>query len=126
NGSKYYPQDNGSGIKISAGESIDYIYINVAGTTNADGLVFKPQLEVGKVKTDFEPNQEPQVKTATEGGTVSGITSVSPNMTLISTNENVVINAEYISKNSNADTEKIAKLNEAFANAKAVIQKLRM
>lgn len=137
-GGNTYPKDFGNGVVIEKGQKIIYIYINVAKDYKiTEPIVFKPQLEVGTewvlqnnkkvyVKTDFEPYKEPQNITAVADGTVKGITSASPNMTLISTNENVVINADYISKNSNADTEKITELNEAFANAKAILQELRV
>lgn len=58
------------------------------------------QLEVGVSKTTFEPYKEPQTATANADGTVEGLTSVSPNMTVFSNTEGVVINLEY-----NADTK---------------------
>lgn len=53
------------------------------------------QLEIGTTATDYEPYKEPQTATANADGTVEGLTSVSPNMTLVSDTERVVINLEY-------------------------------
>ena len=126
-GGNTYPKDFGNGVVIEKGQKIIYIYINVVKDYKiTEPIVFKPQLEFGTKKTDFEPYKEPQTETAIADGTVNGVKSVSPNMTLIADNDGVIINAKYINTSSNADTEKITALNEAFANAKAIIQELRV
>lgn len=53
------------------------------------------QIEVGSKSTSFEEFKGKQTAAATADGTVEGLTTVSPNMTLLSDNAGVVINAEY-------------------------------
>lgn len=55
---------------------------------------FYPQVEAGISSTEYQPYIEPQVVTANADGTVSGIFSVSPTMTFISS-EDVTINVTY-------------------------------
>lgn len=122
-GGNTYPKDFGNGVVIEKGQKIIYIYINVVKDYKiTEPIVFKPQLEVGTVKTDFEPYKEPQTKTADKEGNALGLKSVAPNMTLTTDTEGVIINAKYINTSSNADTKKIKALNEAFENAKAVLK----
>ena len=59
------------------------------------------QLEVGNVVTDFEEHKGVQTLTPNADGTVEGITSLSPTMTLLTDTEDVVIHCEY-----NRDTNK--------------------
>lgn len=54
------------------------------------------QLEVGATATEYEPYIEPTTYTANADGTVEGVTSISPNMTLLTNNSDVVINANYL------------------------------
>ena len=54
-GSYSYPQDYGSGTTIEAGNIIEYIYISINADTNMEGLVFKPQLEIGTKATTYTP-----------------------------------------------------------------------
>lgn len=53
------------------------------------------QIEVGSKSTAFEEYKSKQTATAAADGTVEGLTTVSPSMTLWSDNAGVVINAEY-------------------------------
>lgn len=53
------------------------------------------QIEVGSTSTAFEEYKGKQTKTANADGTVKGITSIAPNMTLLTDTEGVVINANY-------------------------------
>ena len=74
------------------------------------------QLEVGSTATDYEPYIEPQTVTANADGTVDGLTSISPNMTIMSDTEGVVIDMTY-----NADTKmyidnKLAEISTAIVN----------
>lgn len=71
------------------------IRIRVRPGTVVNGLVFKPQLELGKTATTYELYKEPQTAIANADGIVEGLTSLSPNMTLISDTEGVVINCGY-------------------------------
>jgi hypothetical protein len=53
------------------------------------------QVELGTVATEFEPYKSYLTATASADGTVEGLTSLSPNMTLVSDTEGVTINCEY-------------------------------
>ena len=75
------------------------------------------QLEVGTVKTEFEEYKGVQTVTAKADGTVEGLVSVSPNMTLVTNTEGVIIDCTY-----NADTKmyidnKFAELSAAILNS---------
>ena len=68
----------------------------------ADNLVFKPQLEVGMVNTEFEPYKKPIARTSDEKGSVSGVTSMYPTTFLATDKEGVTIDVEY-----NRDANKV-------------------
>ena len=53
------------------------------------------QIEYGTTATTYEPFKEPTTYQSTADGTVNGITSIAPNMTLLTNAEGVVINANY-------------------------------
>lgn len=59
------------------------------------------QLEVGTIGTDYEPYKGVETYTPNADGTVEGITSLSPTMTLLTDTEGAVIHCEY-----NKDTNK--------------------
>lgn len=74
------------------------IYFNAIvgrGKTIAE-TTFYPQLELGETATDYEPYIEPTVYTATADGTVEGVKSISPSMTLIPNNNAVTVECEYL------------------------------
>lgn len=74
-------------------------YSNVSGTLS-DGEYYSYfkniQIELGTTATAYEPYTEPTTYQSTADGTVDGIKSISPNMTLLTNNNNVVINANYL------------------------------
>ena len=53
------------------------------------------QIQIGITETAFEPYIAPQTVTANADGTVDGLTSIAPSMTLLTDNSNVTINANY-------------------------------
>ena len=53
------------------------------------------QLEVGETATAYRLYKEPTTYTSTADGTVEGITSIAPSMTLLTDAEGVAINANY-------------------------------
>jgi hypothetical protein len=63
--------------------------------TNESGVITNIQLELGKTATEYEPFIEPQAETANAEGTVEGLTSLSPNMTLLTNTNGVVIDCQY-------------------------------
>ncbi len=75
-----------------------------------------PQLEIGLNPTEYEPYKEPQTVTSNEDGIVTGLKSISPNMTLLTDTNGVIINTTY-----NVDTKtyidrKFAELSQALLN----------
>lgn len=53
------------------------------------------QLELGASATPYEPYIEPTTYTANADGTVEGVTSIAPNMTLLTNNNGAIINCNY-------------------------------
>ena len=66
-----------------------------------NNYIIKIQLEPGKKATDFETCNGAEYTPAADG-TVSGLTSVSPNMTILTDTDGVVVECEY-----NRDTNKV-------------------
>lgn len=97
---------------------------NAANETNK--TYSKAQLEIGGVVTAYEPYTEPQIAIANADGTVKGLISISPNMTLTTDNSGIVINCEYISQTNANMLDKYAELQNAFENAKTIVQEIRM
>ena len=105
-----------NGTKLQKGTSITRVYI--AGNAGAvyDNYIFKPQLEYGTVPTEFTPpsidvegvnvtvtdGENTQTATADADGNVTGLMSLSPNMTLTTDNVGAVIECGY-----NKDTNKV-------------------
>lgn len=79
------------------------IYIYISSGKTFDNLLFKPQLELGKTATDYEPYVEPTEYTPTADGTVNGVTSLYPNTSLTTDTDGVIIDCEY-----NKDTNKFS------------------
>lgn len=78
----------------------DYIYVRTSDRAVSYQNFMKYigndlQIEIGETATELKPYIEPQTAIAIAGGTVEGLTSLSPNMTLVSDTEGVVINLEY-------------------------------
>lgn len=67
--------------------------------------IVMPQIEVGYSGTGFEPYMA-TVHTASSEGTVEGVTSLAPTMTLFTDKEGVTVECEYV-KDSNAVIEKL-------------------
>ena len=59
------------------------------------GTLTNVQLEIGSTATEYEPYIEPIKYTANADGTVEGIKSLYPNMTLLTDTEGVIVTAEY-------------------------------
>ena len=86
---------NGFSFKVTS--DVAYITLGYCGMNSEGGNKYgNLQLELGTTATPYEPYIEPTVHTANADGTVDGIKSISPNMTLLTNNNNVVINANYL------------------------------
>lgn len=91
---------------------ITSVLLTVIYNATADNVVFKPQIEVGSVATDYEPYREP-VTYAVGGGEVT-VPSQYPSMTFIPETEGVTLSVEY-----NRD------INKAFQELQQVIAQLQ-
>ena len=76
-------------------------YIGIRIRINSAGYTTESQIELNPTETEYEPFKSPQTVTANADGTVEGITSLSPTMTLLTDTAGTVINCEY-----NKDTNK--------------------
>lgn len=86
-----------SGFSFKVTSNVAYITLCYCGMDSEGGNKYGDlQLELGTTATPYEPYIEPTVHTANADGTVDGIKSISPNMTLLTNNNNVVINANYL------------------------------
>ena len=92
-GTSYYT-DFGDGNLFTANGNGCYFYIAVYEGTTLNNVVFKPQLEEGTVATEYQP-YESETFTPLSDGTVEGIKSVAPTMTLFTDTEGVEIEIEY-------------------------------
>ena len=104
NGKNIYVEDNRANGKMTLqlpyGKKYEF-RIRVQEGINYNNFVIKPQLELGTTATAYEPYIEPTTYTPNADGTVEGITSISPTMTLLTDTEGAVIHCEY-----NRDTNK--------------------
>lgn len=101
------------------------IYIYISSGKTFDNLLFKPQLELGKTATDYEPYVEPTEYTPNADGTVHGVTSLYPNTTLTTDTDGVIIDCEYnkdINKFSGADVDVPTKTSELINDSNFATQ----
>lgn len=92
----YYKADYGSGVKIDINEKKNCaVAITIGKNTAVSNLIFKPMLEVGSKLTDFEERRTAVAYTPAVDGTVTGVTSISSDMTFLSDTDGIIINAEY-------------------------------
>lgn len=110
-----------NGFVFTLPKEVAYIQLAFVGLTPAEGAEYcyysNFQIEVGTTPTAYEPYKEPQTATSDKDGTVNGLTSISPNMTLLTDTSGAVINLEY-----NADTKmyidnKFAEISAAILNS---------
>ena len=107
----YFP--NGEGVNLggrvitataTVAETVTdiYFFFYASTVTIVEPIVCKVQFELGDTATDYEAYKEEQVLFPAADGTVSGMTSLSPNMTILTDTEGVVVECEY-----NRDTNKV-------------------
>lgn len=75
------------------------------------------QMEEGTVATDYEPYTD-QVATADEDGKVEGLKSVSPTMTVMSSNSGHVVTCEYFPQSASDTYSKYQRIKTSLANLK--------
>lgn len=91
------------------GVMLKRIQINVVAGTVFSNMKITPMLEIGEIVTDFELYNGTEHIPSSDG-TVSGMTSVSPCMTILTDTEGAIVECEY-----NRDTNKvIEKLTNAI------------
>lgn len=71
------------------------VILNIPNGTTVDNVTVFPQAEYGTEGTEYELNQSNATYSPLSDGTVEGIKSVSPTMTLLTDTENVVVEVEY-------------------------------
>ena len=72
--------------------SVTAITIYVRSGNTANGVLVKPQIELGEEATEFEPYITPVEYTPNSDGTITNLELIVPNMTLTSDNDEVFIN----------------------------------
>ncbi len=117
----YTDGSNETVLRVSKSTEMTYKYITSANKT-VDKIIFTyynssiiyiKDIYIGEViEEDFVPYKDIQIVTANADGTVKGLTSISPNMTVLTDVDDVTINCTY-----NADTKlyidnKIAELTQ--------------
>lgn len=71
------------------------VRIEIKSGVTVENLVFKPQVELDSF-SDYVPYIAPSNYTANANGTVGGVKSMSPNMTLVTDTDGVTINCSYL------------------------------
>jgi hypothetical protein len=74
--------DKGSSTVFNTQYTNYYAFIKVCKGTTVNNITFYPMLEIGDVATEFEMGKGMQTVEVVDG-IATGLTSVSPNMTLI-------------------------------------------
>lgn len=116
---------NGSKI-LPTGKTVTHLEFRARSDSNAANgqipNIYNIQLELGNAPTNYEPYKEPQTITANAEGIIQGLKSVSPNMTLISNTDSVVIECTYRSSDSHEGNVKYTELQNVFARAKKLLK----
>lgn len=99
-------QGNGLAFNFTNAKNWDHnIAISVFKGFTANNMVFYPQLELGAVKTEYEPYKAGEELAFAQADEVLDFSSISPNMTLLPDASNVVLTAVY--NDTNAAFEKL-------------------
>ena len=92
--------DHGNGVKVTPTKSgYASITVVVKDGITVSNIVFKPMLEVGESASVFEAYNGVEYSTASDG-TVAGVTSLSPTMTILTDTDGAIVECEY-----NVDTK---------------------
>ena len=121
----HYYMDVGKGVTYKTNKNTQTYTIIIKSGTTVENLVFKPQLELGITKTEYEPYIAPTEYTPNADGTVEGVTSLYPNTTLTTDKDGVLIDCEYnrdINKFSGADVDVPTKTSELINDSNFATQ----
>lgn len=89
--------DTGSGVTfVIDNQNFSAWGVKVEAGVTVNNLVFKPQLEIGNIATEYEQHKIPTDYTPGADGVVSGVTSVYPTMTIMTNTPGVTVDCEYI------------------------------
>jgi hypothetical protein len=104
----FYAQDVGKGTTFNFnGKSTIPLKLAIYKGATLNNVLFEPMIRLEEIEDGtFEPYNGSE-HTPSSDGTVEGITSLSPNMTILTDTENVIVECEYI-KDTNKVIEKIA------------------
>mgnify|MGYP002521031345 CR=1 FL=1 len=92
----------------------NYLAIQVFAGTVCNNVVFKPQIEAGDTATAYEPYSPPTEYTPAADGTVAGVLTLDPTITLTTDSAGAVLEAEYSRD-----------VNKAFAALQAAVEALQ-
>lgn len=99
----YYDSNEGSTFNGTCGKNKSFtldksqyygLYFRVYGGTTVNNLIVHPQLVLGDSATEYEAYKG-ETYSPSADGTVEGVTSVSPTMTLLTDNNSAIIECEY-------------------------------
>lgn len=111
--------DNGVPFEINEGDRINTLSIRIGYQLGkVENLTFYPQLEAGTTATEYEPYKAPQTATANADGTVNGLTSLSPNITLIPDNADVSVECTYYTNERDPILEATENIKTALVELK--------
>jgi hypothetical protein len=106
----FYDYGNGREIDVGGTITASTVSITVKTGVTVSGLVFRPMIRIASIADGSFESYTEQTAVPTADGTVPGITSLSPSMTILTDTEGVIVECEY-----NRDTNKvIEKLTNAI------------
>lgn len=100
----YEAQDRGRGVILDlTDKTFDHVRVMMyVPAGNTVGKTIYPMLSFEQAGTEYEYPQEVKTHIPAADGTVSGVTSLSPSMTILTDTEGVIVECEY-----NRDTNKV-------------------
>lgn len=102
---------NGYATEIDKDFYLDKFVVYIpAGKTEAINHRWQLQIESGSQMHDYEPYKGHTVHTPAADGTIEGVTSLSPNMTILTDTEGAIVECEYIVDTKTYIDKKIAEL----------------
>jgi len=119
-------QDGTSNINILLQKG-SFVYVNTGNyseltlsryTSSAYDLISTKGVIVALYNTNYEPYKAPQTATANADGTVNGLTSLSPNITLIPNNEGVSVECTYYTNERDPILEATENIKTALVELK--------
>jgi hypothetical protein len=98
----FYDYGNGREINVGGTITASTVSITVKSGVKVSGLVFRPMIRLASIADDSYEAYTETTHIPTADGTVSGMTSLSPNMTILTDTVGATVDCEY-----NRDTNKV-------------------